>query len=43
MLDDKRRVDVYTNALMDAVNGKVVADVGAGTGLLSILSAEAGA
>lgn len=43
MLNDTRRVDVYRNALRDAVNGKVVADVGAGTGLLSIMSAEAGA
>lgn len=43
MLNDKQRVEAYRVALEKSVAGKVVVDVGAGTGLLSIMSAEMGA
>ena len=44
MLKDKPRVNAYKRALERAnLVGKVVLDVGAGTGLLSLLAAKAGA
>jgi 2-polyprenyl-3-methyl-5-hydroxy-6-metoxy-1,4-benzoquinol methylase len=46
MLRDKARVNAYSRAILNnkrLFKGKVVMDVGAGTGLLSLLSAQAGA
>jgi predicted RNA methylase len=43
MLADNRRVEAYKIALNKVSLGKVVADVGAGTGVLSIFAAEGGA
>jgi type I protein arginine methyltransferase len=43
MLADSRRVEAYKTALNKVSQGKVVADVGAGTGVLSIFAAEGGA
>ena len=43
MLSDSRRVEAYREALRDICNAKVVADVGAGTGVLSIMAADFGA
>jgi predicted RNA methylase len=43
MLADNRRVDAYKSALNNVAKGRVVADVGAGTGVLSIFAAEGGA
>ncbi len=43
MLADTARVEAYKNALNLTASGKVVIDVGAGTGVLSILAADAGA
>jgi protein arginine N-methyltransferase 1 len=46
MLEDRRRMDAYYNAIMNNKHhfeGKVVLDVGAGSGILSIWSALAGA
>jgi predicted RNA methylase len=43
MLSDIRRIEAYKNALIELSSGKVVADVGAGTGVLSIFAAEGGA
>ena len=41
MLSDSRRVEAYEQAIHNTVRGKVVVDVGAGTGILSIMAAEA--
>jgi predicted RNA methylase len=43
MCSDKRRVAAYEAALKASCNGKVVIDVGAGTGILSFMATEAGA
>jgi predicted RNA methylase len=43
MLADERRVYAYKSVLNKVSQGKVVADVGAGTGVLSIFAAEGGA
>ncbi|KAF4525040.1 hypothetical protein B566_EDAN001953 [Ephemera danica] len=45
MLEDKPRTEAYKNAILSSENfkGKVVMDVGAGTGILSIFCAQAGA
>jgi predicted RNA methylase len=43
MLEDERRVHAYREALACSSSGKVVIDVGAGTGLLSIMAALSGA
>ena len=43
MLADQRRIDVYREAIVKTVKGMTVVDVGAGTGILSMLAAEAGA
>jgi protein arginine N-methyltransferase 1 len=46
MLEDKRRMDAYYNGIMrnkHHFEGKVVLDVGAGSGILSIWAAKAGA
>ena len=43
MLQDKRRVEAYEVPLKNLCKDKVVADVGAGTGILSIIAAEGGA
>ncbi len=43
MLQDRRRVEAYDIALKKVCKDKVVADVGAGTGILSIIAAEGGA
>lgn len=43
MLRDTVRVNSYKSAIFQNVRGKVVAEIGAGTGILSILAAQAGA
>lgn len=43
MLNDMRRVSAYRDAIRISAKDKVIADVGAGTGILSIMAAEAGA
>ena len=43
MCADKRRVDAYEAALKSSCAGKLTIDVGAGTGILSFMAAEAGA
>lgn len=46
MLEDAPRIKAYKNAIMnrkDLIKDKCVMDVGAGTGILSILCAQAGA
>lgn len=46
MLDDKPRTEAYQNAILRSrklIEGKVVLDVGSGTGILSIFCAKAGA
>lgn len=46
MLEDSARNEAYRQAILDnksRFEGKTVLDVGAGTGFLSILSAQAGA
>jgi len=43
MIGDKVRVEAYRQAISELVSGKTVIDVGAGTGILSIMAAEAGA
>jgi protein arginine N-methyltransferase 1 len=43
MLRDNVRVNSYKAAIFQNVRGKVVAEIGAGTGILSILAAQAGA
>ena len=43
MLGDKIRVESYKSAIFEMVKGKTVVDVGAGTGILSVMAIEAGA
>lgn len=43
MLTDARRIEAYRQAVMKTVFEKIVVDVGAGTGILSVMAAEAGA
>jgi type II protein arginine methyltransferase len=43
MMDDKQRNDAYEAAIRRAVPGKKVLDIGTGAGLLSLMSARAGA
>ena len=43
MIADRVRTDAYRQAIESSVKGLVVIDVGAGTGILSIFAAEAGA
>jgi predicted RNA methylase len=43
MLDDKVRCEAYKNAIEASVKGKIVLDIGAGTGFLSVIAAKAGA
>ena len=43
MLNDKVRCEAYKNAIIASVKGKIVLDVGAGTGFLSVIAAKAGA
>jgi predicted RNA methylase len=43
MLDDKVRCVAYNDAIVASVKGKIVLDVGAGTGFLSVIAAKAGA
>ena len=43
MLADQARMQAYTSAIQKLCSGKVVIDVGAGTGALSILAAQSGA
>jgi predicted RNA methylase len=43
MCADKRRVDAYEVALKASCAGKIIIDVGAGTGILSFMAADAGA
>jgi predicted RNA methylase len=43
MLNDLIRVEQYTKAINGTCNGKVVLDLGCGTGVLSVLAIKAGA
>ena len=43
MLDDKVRLKAYKEAIDKLCNGKVVLDLGCGTGILSLYALEAGA
>lgn len=43
MLNDLIRVKQYTKAINETCKGKVVLDIGCGTGILSVLAIEAGA
>jgi type II protein arginine methyltransferase len=43
MMDDKRRNDAYEAAIRRIVPGKFVLDIGAGSGLLAMMAARAGA
>ena len=43
MLNDKVRCEKYKKAIEASVKGKIVLDVGAGTGYLSVIAAKAGA
>ena len=43
MMDDKERNDAYEAAIRRAVPGRYVLDIGCGAGLLSMMSARAGA
>ena len=43
MIGDSVRTEAYKKAIFETVAGLVVVDVGAGTGILSIFAAEAGA
>ena len=43
MLKDKVRTEAYREAIDATVKGKIVADVGAGTGVLSVFAATSGA
>ena len=43
MCKDQRRMDAYKLAIQSLCGGKIVADVGAGTGVLSIYAAASGA
>ena len=43
MINDKERMDAYESALFNTVHGKVVLEVGTGTGCLAIMAARTGA
>ena len=43
MLNDLVRVEKYTKAINETCKGKVVLDIGCGTGVLSVLAIKAGA
>ena len=43
MIADTVRMETYNEAIFACVAGRLVIDVGAGTGILSIFAAEAGA
>jgi predicted RNA methylase len=43
MLNDKVRMNVYQQSINEICKDQIVIDVGAGTGILSIFAAEAGA
>ena len=43
MIGDTVRTEAYKEAIFASVAGRVVIDVGAGTGILSLFAAEAGA
>jgi predicted RNA methylase len=43
MLNDNIRVEQYTKAINEICKGKVVLDLGCGTGVLSVLAIKAGA
>ena len=43
MLNDEVRMNVYQQSINETCKDQVVIDVGAGTGILSIFAAEAGA
>jgi predicted RNA methylase len=43
MLGDQVRVEKYTKAINETCKGKVVLDLGCGTGVLSLLAIKAGA
>jgi len=43
MLDDKARLKAYKEAINNLCKGKVVLDLGCGTGILSLYALEAGA
>ena len=42
MMDDKRRSDSYEAAIRRIVPGKLVLDIGTGSGLLAMMAARAG-
>ena len=43
MINDEARVDAYREALSSLSNGKVIIDVGSGTGILSMMAIDYGA
>jgi predicted RNA methylase len=43
MINDEARVDAYRQALSLSSNEKVIIDVGAGTGILSMMAVDYGA
>jgi type I protein arginine methyltransferase len=43
MLDDKVRMEKYQQAIQELCDAKTVLDVGAGTGVLCVFAAKAGA
>ena len=43
MLEDTQRIQLYKKAIESTVQDKVVIDVGAGTGILSLYAVQAGA
>ena len=43
MCADKKRVDAYEVALKASCAGKIIIDVGAGTGILRFMAVDAGA
>ncbi len=40
MLNDAVRIDAYKRAVAEVTSGKIFIDVGAGTGILSIIAAN---